>query len=222
MCVHSASACLADGLAIRHLRLAHVGRHAELAHHAVHDDFQVQFAHSGKNRLPGFGIGVHAERGIFLRQLLDRHAQLFLVGLGLRLHRELDHRRRESRSIRARSDGLRRRSCRRWRPSSGPPRRRYRPPGFPGCLRACWRACAAGGRRAPCGPWPRCRPIRRRSACPSKPGRTPAGPTYGSVMILKTSAANGSLSRRLAALASSPDRRCPVPSTGGISSGEGR
>jgi hypothetical protein len=62
---------LADGLAISHLRLAHVGAHAELAHHAVHDDFEVQLAHAGKNRLAGFGIGRnHAERRIFLRQLL--------------------------------------------------------------------------------------------------------------------------------------------------------
>ena len=49
---------LANGLAIRHLRLAHIGPHAELAHHAVHDDLQVQFAHARKNRLPGVGIGV--------------------------------------------------------------------------------------------------------------------------------------------------------------------
>ena len=61
---------LADGLAIRHLRLADVGRHAEFAHHAVHDDFQVQFAHSRKNRLAGFRIGIDAEGGIFLRQFL--------------------------------------------------------------------------------------------------------------------------------------------------------
>ncbi len=60
---------LADRLAIRHLRLADIGRHAELAHHAVDDDFEVQFAHAGKNGLPGFGIGIHAERRIFLRQL---------------------------------------------------------------------------------------------------------------------------------------------------------
>jgi hypothetical protein len=39
---------------------------------------------------------LHAERRIFLRhQLLQRDAQLFLVGLGLRLDRERDDRLRE-------------------------------------------------------------------------------------------------------------------------------
>ena len=55
----------------------------------------MQFAHAGQNRLPGFGIGIDLERGIFLRQLGDRHAHLFLIGFGLRLHRELNHGRRE-------------------------------------------------------------------------------------------------------------------------------
>ena len=44
---------------------------------------------------PVSGSVVNLERGIFLRQLRDRHAQLFLVGLGLRLDRELNHRSRE-------------------------------------------------------------------------------------------------------------------------------
>src|SRR5579883_1354182 len=54
---------LADGFAIRNLRLADVGADAEFAHHAVHDDLEVQFAHSRKNGLTGFGVGGHAERG---------------------------------------------------------------------------------------------------------------------------------------------------------------
>ena len=188
---------LADRLAIRHLRLADIRRHAELAHHAVDDDFEVQFAHARENRLPGFRIGIHAERRVFLGQLLNRHAHLFLIGLGLRLDRQLNHRRREVDRLEhnrvvfvadriAGDDGL-----------QSHRRRRYRPPGFPGSLRACWRACAAGGRRAPCGPWRRCRPTRRRPACPNTRGRTRADPTYGSVMILNTSAANGSLSDAL-------------------------
>ena len=37
---------LADGLAVGHLRLADVGLHAELALHAVDDDFKVQLAHA--------------------------------------------------------------------------------------------------------------------------------------------------------------------------------
>ena len=52
---------LADGFAIRHLRLADVRAHVELALHAVDDDFQVQLAHAGKNRLAGLGIGRYLE-----------------------------------------------------------------------------------------------------------------------------------------------------------------
>ena len=42
---------LADGLAIRHLRLADVGFDVELAHHAVDDDFEVQLAHAADDGL---------------------------------------------------------------------------------------------------------------------------------------------------------------------------
>ena len=86
---------LPNGLAIRHLRLADVRADVELALHAIDDDFEMQLAHAGENRLAGIGIGRNFERRIFLRQLGDRHAQLFLIGLGLRLDRELNHRRRE-------------------------------------------------------------------------------------------------------------------------------
>ena len=51
---------LADRFAVGHLRLADIGVHAELALHAVDDDLQVQLAHAGDNRLPGFRIGRHA------------------------------------------------------------------------------------------------------------------------------------------------------------------
>src|SRR6202451_2659148 len=37
--------------AVRHLRPAYVGLHAEFAHHAIHNNFEVQFAHSGNQRL---------------------------------------------------------------------------------------------------------------------------------------------------------------------------
>jgi hypothetical protein len=39
---------LANGFAVGHLGLAHVGFDAELALHAVHDDFKVQLAHATK------------------------------------------------------------------------------------------------------------------------------------------------------------------------------
>ena len=55
----------------------------------------MQFAHPRQNRLSGLRIRVHPKRGILLGQLLDRHPQLFLVGLGLVLHRELDDRHRK-------------------------------------------------------------------------------------------------------------------------------
>ncbi len=45
----------------------------------------MQLAHAGDDGLAGFLVGVHAERRIFLRQLRQREAHLFLVGLGLGL-----------------------------------------------------------------------------------------------------------------------------------------
>src|SRR5712692_7308133 len=76
---------LADGFAVGHLRAAHVRLHVVFAQHAVHDDFQVQFAHAGNQGLAGIRLGGYAERRIFLSQALHGHAQLVLVGLGLRL-----------------------------------------------------------------------------------------------------------------------------------------
>ena len=63
---------LPDRLAIGHLRAADVRVDLELAHHAVDDDLEVQLAHAGDDRLPRLGVGVHAERRIFLGQLLQR------------------------------------------------------------------------------------------------------------------------------------------------------
>ena len=85
----------AQGLAIGHLRLADVRLDPELALHPVDQDLQMQLAHPGDDRLTGLVVGVHAERRVLFGQPLDRHAQLLLVGLGLRLDRLLDHRCRE-------------------------------------------------------------------------------------------------------------------------------
>src|SRR5215469_1814005 len=52
---------LANRLAIRYLRLANVGLHVELAHHAVDDDLQVQLAHAADDRLPTVWIGRNLE-----------------------------------------------------------------------------------------------------------------------------------------------------------------
>src|SRR5581483_628706 len=86
---------LPDGLAIGDLRLADVGADIELTLHAIDDDFQVQLAHASQDGLAGVGIGGNLERGVFLHELGDGHAELFLIRLGLGLDGELDHGRRE-------------------------------------------------------------------------------------------------------------------------------
>src|SRR5215469_7605830 len=74
---------LANRFAIRDLRTAHVGFHVEFALHAVNDDFEMQLAHAGNERLPGLRVGVHAEGGIFLRKARERLAHFVLIRLGL-------------------------------------------------------------------------------------------------------------------------------------------
>src|SRR5437899_161625 len=67
------------------LRLADISADIEFAHHAVHDDFQMEFAHSGDDRLCGVRIGVNPECRIFLRELVERDTHFFLIGFGFRL-----------------------------------------------------------------------------------------------------------------------------------------
>ena len=86
---------LADGFAVGHLRLADVGFHAELALHAVDDDFQVQFAHAGDDGLARLFIGAQTEGRVFLGQTAQGDTHLFLVGLGLGLDGLRDHGLRE-------------------------------------------------------------------------------------------------------------------------------
>ena len=92
MYLPSASALPADGLPIVHLGLAHICFDLVLAHHAVDDDLQVQFAHARDDGLAGVVVGAHGERRVLLRQLGQGHAHLLLVGLGLRLNCNLDDR----------------------------------------------------------------------------------------------------------------------------------
>src|SRR5206468_3685157 len=61
---------LLDRLAISNLRTPDIRIDLELALHAVDDDLEVQFAHSGDDRLTGLLIGMNAERRILFRQLL--------------------------------------------------------------------------------------------------------------------------------------------------------
>ena len=81
-----------DRFAIRHLRLADIGVDLELAQHPVNDNLQMQLAHPGDQRLRGLLVDADAERRIFFGQLLQRLAELLLIGLGLGLDRDLDNR----------------------------------------------------------------------------------------------------------------------------------
>ena len=81
-----------DRLAIRDLRLADVGGDAELAHHAVDDDLEVQLAHPADDGLVRFRVRVDLERRVFLHELRERDAHLFLIDFRLRLDGDGDDR----------------------------------------------------------------------------------------------------------------------------------
>ena len=72
-------------LAICHLRLADGGLDAEFALHALHHDLEVQFAHAGDDGLAGLAVRRDAESRVLVAELLQSHAHLLLVGLGLGL-----------------------------------------------------------------------------------------------------------------------------------------
>ena len=67
----------------------------ELPLQAVDDDLEVQLAHASDDDLAGLRIRLHPERRILGHQLAEAHAELFLVGLGLRFDGERDDRLRE-------------------------------------------------------------------------------------------------------------------------------
>src|SRR3546814_1439849 len=83
---------LRERFAVRHLRRADVRFDLELALHAIDEDVEVKLAHALDDRLARFMVGRHAERGILGGQTVERDTHTFLVGLGLRLHRQLDDR----------------------------------------------------------------------------------------------------------------------------------
>src|SRR5258708_775634 len=83
---------LRDALAIRDFGLADVRLDLELAPQAVDDDFEVELAHAGDDRLRGFFVGERAKRRIFVGELLQRDAELLDVDLGLRLDGDRDDR----------------------------------------------------------------------------------------------------------------------------------
>ena len=86
---------LGDRLAVGDLRLADGGLDAELAQHAVDEHLEVQLAHARDHGLAGLLVGADAERRVLVGQRLERLAELVLVGLGLRLDGDVDHRLRE-------------------------------------------------------------------------------------------------------------------------------
>ena len=101
-----------DLLAVGHLRRADVGLDLVGALQDVDLDVEVQLAHPLEDGLPGFLVGRDAEGRVLGRELLQRDAELLLVGLRLRLDGDLDHRLRElhaSPGSRASAD---RRACR--------------------------------------------------------------------------------------------------------------
>ena len=66
-----------DRFAIRDLRFARVRVHLELAEHAVANDFQMQLAHAGDDRLAGVFVRVDAESRIFFGQTLQARCPFF-------------------------------------------------------------------------------------------------------------------------------------------------
>ncbi|MPM58935.1 hypothetical protein SDC9_105770 [bioreactor metagenome] len=101
MTILAAAAALADiahlrldgrlnALLIGNLRIAYARFHMEFANQTIHDDLQMQLAHSGDDGLPGVSVRIGTESRILLRQFDERDAHLFLAGLGLGLNGNLD------------------------------------------------------------------------------------------------------------------------------------
>ena len=68
-----------NGLAIRDLRFARVCVDFELAEHTIANDFQMQLAHAGDDRLARVFVRVNAECRIFFGKTLQCDAHLFLI-----------------------------------------------------------------------------------------------------------------------------------------------
>ena len=90
-----------DRFAIRDLRFADIRLDAKLTLHAIDDDLEVKLTHTGDDRLAGFLIGRNVERGIFLRETVQSHAQLVLVLPCFRFDGNTDNRSRKLHRSRA-------------------------------------------------------------------------------------------------------------------------
>jgi hypothetical protein len=81
---------MARGLTVGDLRLADVAVDVELTTETVDDDLEVQLAHAGDDGLAGLLVGVDLEGRVLLGELGEADAHLVLLGLGLRLDRDVD------------------------------------------------------------------------------------------------------------------------------------
>src|SRR6185437_7236302 len=79
-----------NGFAVGDLGLADIGLDAELAHHAVHQNLEVELAHAANDGLARLRVGVDAEGGVFLGELGEGLAHLLLIALGLGLDRDIN------------------------------------------------------------------------------------------------------------------------------------
>ena len=82
---------LGERFLVSNLRSAYIGLHLEFTQQTVHNDLQMQFAHTCDNGLACLRIGVGTEGRILLCQLRQRLAHLALAGLGLGLDRQFDN-----------------------------------------------------------------------------------------------------------------------------------
>ena len=84
-----------DRLAIGNLRTPDIDFDLEFALHAIDDDIEMKLSHTRKNRLSRLFVRMHPKSRIFLKELLERHTHLLLVGLGFRFDRDIDDRLRK-------------------------------------------------------------------------------------------------------------------------------
>ena len=73
---YCSSIFLREGLAVRHLRLAHDAFDAEFRAHAIERHFEVQLAHAAQDRLARFAIRFQVQRRIGTNHLAERRAEL--------------------------------------------------------------------------------------------------------------------------------------------------
>ena len=68
-----------DGLLVVDVRGALVDLHAEFTAQTVHDDVEMELAHTADNGLAGLVVGLDGESRILLRQLGERNPELVEV-----------------------------------------------------------------------------------------------------------------------------------------------